>query len=198
MGSRSFCLALSGDCKCASWLAASTREAGCGIFMPVDCWASGSSKLDLEKDCLHVFRVEHKAFKILLLVTPEQVLIITFMCVYINIFTHTLFQINFTTLYLVTLWNILSKQCTGDIKIKSVPSEMSHFFNISHLPFYPFLFVTYLSPKTPLLLTRTDVLDKAKLLEVNTTPTSQSYEQEPLFRKCIQEKPSENLQWTDF
>lgn len=71
MGSKSFCFDLSGDCKCASWLAVRTREAGCCIFIPEDCWASGSSKLELEKDCVQAFRVEHKAFTILLLVTPK-------------------------------------------------------------------------------------------------------------------------------
>lgn len=88
-----------------------------------------------------------RPFTILLLVTAEQVLFITFMCmcIYINIFIHTLFQLNFTSLYLVTLCNILSKQCTGDIK--PVPSEMSHFSSISHLPFIPFSLWPPLLPK---------------------------------------------------
>lgn len=84
MGSKSFCLDLSGDCKCASWLAARTREAGCCIFIPEDCWASGSSKLDLRKDCMHTFRVEHRTFIVLLLVTPKYVLFIISTCININ------------------------------------------------------------------------------------------------------------------
>lgn len=117
MGSRSFCFDLSGDCKCASWLAARTREAGCCTFIPEDCWASGSSKLDLEKDCVRAFRVERKVHTIMLLVTTKQVLFITFMCIYFYILT--LFQLNFISLYLITLCNIFSKQCTEASSIRN-------------------------------------------------------------------------------
>lgn len=103
MGSRSFCLALSGDCKCASWLAASTREAGCGIFMPEDWWASGSSKLDLEKDCVHVFRLHNSASGNSWASPPHHFHVYVY--IYKYIYTHIV-QLKFTLLYLLTLCNI--------------------------------------------------------------------------------------------
>lgn len=158
MGSRSFCLALSGDCKCASWLAARTREAGCGIFMPEGCWASGSSKLDLEKDCVHVFRVEHKAFYNSASGNSWASPLHHFY-VYVHIYKYIYTHIVSTQFYIIISHNTLQYPFkTMHWRRKTSSIRNVTFFQYFSLAFYPFLIVTSLAPKTQLLLTRTDVL----------------------------------------
>lgn len=127
MGSRSFCFDLSGDCKCASWLAARTREAGCCIFIPEDCWASESSKLDLEKDCECAVRVEHKALTILLLLNNEASPLHYF---HVYIFLHP--RIVSTQLYIIISHN--TWQYPFKAMHRSNLNKANSIRNVMHIP----------------------------------------------------------------